>query len=206
MQQQQPRPNAQPHQAPQAEGEKEPTQNQFDTYEKYVDARAEFRARQTARAEFQTLIQQSTQAQQNKDLQDRVEKARNDWNADFYAATQKNPALLQKIANSPALRSDLELLVMESKARIALAEHLADNPALVVQMNQMRPDMAIRTLVEAELKLTAATGGPQRKPSAQAPNLDPVGGGNRSVKKNPYSQDASMEEFIFGTAPLPGRK
>lgn len=204
---QQARPQPQIPQAPQqSEGEKEPTQDQYDSYESYVEARAEFRARQTVRAELQTLQQQSTQAQQTREFQERIEKADTDWNQDLYAATQKNPTLVQKLANAPTLRPDLALALKESKGRVALAEHLADNPAMVIEMNRMRPDQALRTLIETEFKLTAATGGPQRKPSAQAPNLDPVGGGNRPVKKNPYSPDASMEEFIFGTAKIPGRK
>jgi hypothetical protein len=202
QQQQQPRPAPQ---APQAQGEPEPTQEQYQTYEAYVEARAEFRARQTARAEFQNLQTQAIQSQQARSFQERVEKADTDWNTELYAATQKNPALLQKLSNAPGLRPDLQLVLKESNARVALAEHLADNPAMVFQLNQMPPDRAIWTMSEAAFKLTAVTGGPQKKPSAQAPNLDPVGGGNKPAKKNPYSADASVEDFIFGTAKLPGR-
>lgn len=200
---------AKPQAIPQAQrdgGEKEPTQDQYATYEEYIEARADYRAARTVDAKLQALQQQATQAQQYKEVQDRVEKAEVDWNADLYAATQKNPTLIQKLANAPSLRPDLQLLLKESKARVAVAEHLADNPALVIQMNQMPPDRALRALVETEFKLTAVTGGPQKKPSSQAPSLDPVGGSNIPVKKSPYAQDASMEEYIFGTAKLPGRK
>lgn len=205
---QQPNPQQPQARQPAPQAPVQPNEADYPNWEEFRKAEREyFRAEAAFQAEqvIQRHQQQSTQAQQYQALQQRVEKADTDWNADLYAATQKNPALIQKLQNAPALRPDLQLVLKESKARVALAEHLADNPAMVLQINQMPPDQAIWAMSEAAFKLTAATGGPQKKPSAQAPDLDPVGGGNRTTKKNPYSPDASVEDFIFGTARLPSK-
>lgn len=179
-----------------------PKQEDFQTYEDFIRADARFEARQ----EYVRARQEEQQQNQQQSFNERVRKADESFSEKLAEATTKNPALLDKLRNSPALRQDLQFFgIKEADQPIALAEHLADNPALVLQLNQMPPERALRELGKIEAKLTAVTGGPQRKPSAQAPNLDPVGGGKQPAKKNPYSPDASVEDFIFGTARIPGK-
>lgn len=170
----------------------------FSTYEEYIEARAEFRAREAVRQEFINAQARQSQEAQKRSWQERLENADTQFSDKLAEAAEKNPKLMQKLMDAPTLRDDLQLLLKESKSPVALAEYMADNHAFVIKLNQMPMDKAIYTMAETEYKLTAAKGGPSKKPSSQAPDLDPVNGGNRTTKKSPYDPNASMEEFIYG--------
>jgi hypothetical protein len=191
----QPQPNA-----PQA-----PKQEDYPSYEAYIRAEAAFTATQAARQEWANLNRQQQQEAQGRTYQERVETANTTFDQKLYEASTANPKLLEKLANAPTLFPHLQMALKESESPISLAEHLADNPAIVLELNRMAPDKAIAALVRMESKLTTVSGGPSKMPSAKAPNLDPVGGGNTPSKKDPYHKDSSVEEYLLGTRPLPKR-
>lgn len=169
---QQPQPQAQPKPADNGR----PKQEDFQTYEDFIRADARFEARQ----EYIRARQEEQQQNQQQSFNDRVRKADETFSDKLAEATTKNPALLDKLRNSPPLRPDLQFFgVKESDQPVALAEHLADNPALVLQLNQMPAERALREIGKIEAKLTGSSGQPTRKPSAGIPALDAVGAGNK---------------------------
>jgi len=167
-------PQQPPQQKPAEDGR--PKQEDFQSYEEYLEAKAAH----TARQEFARLKAEESQQNQVKDFQERVRKAEESFSEKLYDAAAKNPALMQKLQNAPTLRPDLQLYgLKESDIPVALAEHLADNPVLVLQLNQMPAERALREMGKIEAKLAGSSGQPQRKPSAGIPALDAVGAGQK---------------------------
>lgn len=152
-----------------------PKQEDFGTWEEFVRADARFVAQQEARQEFQRARQEEQRQTQTRGFQERVETADAKFSEKLYEATAKNPALMQKLQNAPSLRGDLQLALKESDAPVALAEHLADNPGLVIQLNQMQPDRAWREMGRIEAKLAGASGQPPKVSQMPKP-MTPVGG------------------------------
>lgn len=192
-------------QQPQPNAPKAPTQDQFATYDEFFDAKAAFTAREAARQEWATLNRQQQQEAQGRTFQERVQAADTSFDQKLYEASTTNPKILEKLANAPTLHPALQMVLKESDSPISLAEHLADNPAIVLELNRMSPDKAIAALVRMENKLTTVSGGPSKMPSAKAPNLDPVGGGTTPSKKDPYAKETSVEDYVAATRRLPKR-
>jgi hypothetical protein len=168
-----------------------PKQEDFQTYEEFVRADARFEARQ----ELARARQEEQQQNQAKSFQERVRKAEESFSEKLYDAATKNPALMQKLQNAPALRPDLQLYgLKESDMPVALAEHLADNPVLVLQLNQMPPERALREMGKIEAKLAGSSGQPPKKPSAGIPALDAVGAGNKPGNKS--ADQLSQDDVI----------
>ena len=184
-----------------------PRQEDFATWEEFVRADARFVAQQETRQEFQRARQAEQQQAQTQKWSERVETADTKFSEELYKATAKNPALIQKLQGAPSLRNDLQLALKESDAPIALAEHLADNPVLVLQLNQMSPDRAWREMGKIEAKLAGSTGQPPpRKPSAGVPDMQPVGAGNKPGAIDPYDPNTSTEDYVRLTRPPPKRR
>ncbi len=86
-------------------------------------------------------------------------------------------------------------MLKDSDKRIELAEHLAENPVQIFQINkfiqQGRVDLALREFGKIEGKLGGSSGQPPKKPSAGIPALDAVGAGQKPGPKHvdQYSQD-----------------
>jgi hypothetical protein len=175
---------SQPQQQPQQQKPAEPgrpKQEDFQTYEEYVRADARYEARQ----EYLRARQEEQQQTQAKSFEERVRKADETFSEKLYDAAAKNPALMQKLQNAPTLRADLQLFgLKESETPVALAEHLADNPVLVLQLNQMPMERALREIGKIEAKLAGSSGQPVRKPSAGIPALDAVGAGQKPGQRS----------------------
>lgn len=181
----------QPQAQPKAASDGRPKQEEFQTYEEYIRADARYEARQ----EYLRARQEEAQQNQAKGFEDRVKKADESFTEKIYAAATKRPELLQKIQNAPALRPDIQLFgLKESDNPDILAEHLADNPMLILQLNQMPVEKALREIGKIEAKLTGSSGQPPRKPSAGIPALDAVGAGN---KPGPRTGDNLSQDDVI---------
>ncbi len=189
----------QPQQQPQQpQAEEPPKQEDFQSFEHWQIELGKYGARQ----ELSRHHNQMQQAQQVQQFHERVRTADSNFEAKIFEAEAIDPTLRAALENAPRLRDDLQLMLKESDHPVALVKHLAANPAEVFRLNQMRPDLALREMVKAEMKLTAVPGGPSKMPSAKAPNLDPVGGGNTPAPKDPYSRDTSEIDYVTATRKL----
>ncbi len=155
--------------------------------------------------ELQKREHVNNQQQQTRQFHERVAKADSTWEEKVYAETAKDPNFRQALMDAPALRPDLQLMLKESDDPIALAKFLAANPEKIISMNRMPFEQGIRELGRTEARLTTVTAGPSKIPAKQAPDLDPVGGGNTPPAKNPYSQQSSEVDYVAATRRLPQR-
>ncbi len=134
-----------------------------------------------------------------------MKKADTTWEEKVYTESAKDPKFIESIQNAPALRPDLQLMLKESDDPIALARFLAANPGQIIAMNQMPFEKGIRELTKAEMSLTTVKAGPSKIPAKQAPDLDPVTGGNTPPAKNAYRDSVSEVDYVAATRKLPKR-
>lgn len=167
-----------PQPQPKNPADQAPKPEDFSTYEEYVRADARFVARQEAQQEFQKARQADQQQAQQWSAQERVRKADESFNTKLHEALAKDPALLTTLQNAPTLRPDLQLFgLKESDTPIELAKHLAANPALILQLNQMPAERALREMGKIEAKLQGSGGQAQAKVSQMPKPMPPVGTG-----------------------------
>lgn len=159
----------------------------------------------TVQQELQKRELADRQQQQSRQFQERVEKADMTWEEKVYAESAKDPNFQKALMDAPALRPDLQLMVKESDDPIALAKYLAANPEKILAMNRMPYEQGIREMGRTEARLATVTAGPSKIPAKQAPDLDPVGGGNTPPPKNPYSPQSSEVDYLAATRRLPQR-
>jgi len=159
----------------------------------------------TVQQELKKHEQATSQQQQLRQHQERLMKADSTWEEKVYAETAKDPNFQKALMDAPTLRPELQLALKESDDPIALARFLAANPEKIISMNRMSFEQGIRELGRTEARLATVTAGPSKIPAKQAPNLDPVGGGNTPPPKNPYSPQSSEVDYVAATRRLPTR-
>jgi hypothetical protein len=159
----------------------------------------------TVQQELQKRDHVNSQQAQARQHHERVVKAESTWEEKVYAETAKDPSFQEALMNAPALRPDLQLMLKESDDPIALAKFLTANPDKIIALNRMPYEQGIRELGRTEARLTTVTAGPSKIPAKQAPNLDPVTGGNTPPPKSPYSPQSSEVDYLAATRRLPQR-
>lgn len=195
------RESAQPQQpAPQAP--QPPKQDDFQTYEEYIDARATFKAEQAAEAKWNGLQQQQRQATQQQAEQARIYNAETNWGQKSHEAAAKYPDFEQKIATSAPLTNAHAMAVMKASPVAGdLAYHLASNPDVVGRLNGMHPIDAAAELGRIEGKLAGSTTPPKPSVSKAPKPISPVGSGKTPASRE-YSDDMSQEEFNATYKPI----
>lgn len=157
----------------------------------------------TVQQELAKERQNQSQQEQTRQFYDRVKKADSTWEEKIYAESAKDPKFIESIQNSPLLRPELQLMLKESDDPIGLAKFLAANPGQIIAMNNMSFEKAIREMTKAELSLTTGKAGPSKIPAKEAPDLDPVTGGNQPAPKNVYKDNVSEVDYVAATRRLP---
>lgn len=178
------RPAQQQETAPQTD--EAPKRESYESYEDYIEARAEYRAEQKVKAAFaeqQQRVQQSTQQataqQQGQQFQAQVEKARQAI-ADFDDVVST--------ADIPISQTMREA-ILESEVGALLTYHLAKHPAEATRIATLSPTSQAKALGVIEANL-------QRKAEPQvskAPTpITPISGGARTTSD---PSKMSMEDY-----------
>lgn len=179
-----------------------PKQDEYATYEEYIRADSRFHAEQAAEKKWNDLSQRAQQQDFQRKASTRLADAESNWVSKVSSAP---PATIQAIQAAPVAPVQTAWIqIQEADNNVAVAEFLSKNPAEMTRINQMWPDQQAREIARLDVKL-AASGGPSKMPSAKAPNLDPVGGGNTPAKKDPYNTTTSAEDYVLATRRLPGK-
>lgn len=174
-----------------------PKQEDFATYEEYLDARADFRAEQ----KYAALEQKRQQTEQVRAFEDRVAKAEVNWAQKWTEAAAKDPAAIQAIqAAVIPLRGDLQVNLKEHANPIALGKHLATDPALTMELNSLPPDLAVRRMWEIGQSLAGSKTQPASASKAPPP-ISPVGAGKTNTAVG-YRDDMSQEEYNRAFPPM----
>lgn len=165
-------------QTPAPSSDKAPTIDQFDSFDDYVAAKAEY----IASKKIEQALSEREQRQQQQYQQTQQEQLQADWNKRIVEATVEMPDFEDVIAASdvpmtPAMRD----AIFESDVGPKLAYYLASNPDEAIKIANMSPIGAIRALGRIEERLALS---PVKKITSAPPPVASVAG-TASVTKNP---------------------
>lgn len=173
-----------------------PKQEDFATYEEYLDARADYRAE----TRFHSLQEQQQRQAQVHQYQERAMRAEINFAQKLHEAAAKDPSVLPILQTAPTLRDDLQVNLKEHKDPVGLAKHLAQNPNLVFEMNNLPPDLAVQRMWEIGQSLAGSKTQPVSASKAPPP-ISPVGAGKTNTSGG-YRSDMSQEEFNATFRPI----
>lgn len=168
-------------------GDKAPTLDQFESFDDYVAAKAEY----IASRKIEQALSEREQRQQQQYQQTQQEQLQASWNKRIVEATAEMPDFEDVIATSdvpmtPAMRD----AIVESDVGPKLAYYLANNPDEATKIANMSPIGAIRALGRIEERLASS---PVKKITSAPPPVGSVAG-SASVTKNPDKMSA--EEWL----------
>jgi hypothetical protein len=174
-----------------SKSEDAPKRDDFESYEDYIEARAEWRAEQKVAKRFEDYEakqkkvseeQRQTEAQKEfeKAVNKRIEAGRKEY-ADFDAVI--NDAVED---GTIPLNSELYFGIIDSDIGHKLAYHLSKHPSEAEKLLAMTPRAQLRELGKLEDRLSA------KKPKAET--METVGG--RNPVTNGLRDGMSMEEFV----------
>lgn len=174
-----------------------PKQEDYATYEDYIDARSEFKAEAAANARWEKLQQEQQQIQRNQEQQTREQSIESNWSQKTTEARAKYSDFDEKLSNAPRLHPIAQQVLRNAQNAGDLGYHLASNPDLIAKVNGMHPlDMAAE-LGRIEGKLSGVA--PQPPKVSQMPKpMAPIGG-NKSNKGNEGSGAARALEILYPT-------
>jgi len=169
----------QPNQQPNTQAAQAPKPEDFPTYEDFLDARAEFRAKEATRKEWAAIKAEEQQAQRVQAEQTRAQSAESNWSQRASEAAAKYPDFEQKISTVAPLNPVAQAVLKASPMAGDLAYHLAAHPELIDKLNGMHPLDQAAEMGRIEGKLTG-TGG-QPKVSQMPKPMTPINGGKSNA-------------------------
>jgi hypothetical protein len=167
-----------------------PKQEDFSDFDAYQKAVISHEVQQGIQA-FKQQEQQQAYARQQ---QERAQKADMNFTKKLNEAVAKDPHVIALLESAPSLRPDLQVNLKEFSDPIGLGKHLAMNPDLVWEMNNLPPDLAVQRMWGIGQSLAGSTTPPKPSVSKAPPPISPVGSGKTSTSGG-YRDDMSQEEF-----------
>ena len=173
-----------------------PTGEQFQTYEDYSMALAEFVA-DTKQTEH-TAAQQQAHEQQRQAQQQRVQLDR--WSKTLEEARQHDPKFDETLNLDTPMSLPMQHLAMESPHGIAILQWLSANPDDAQRISTLHPAETYREMGKLEARLEAASStknsGPARVVSSAKAPIKPLG--TSPPAENPFeiTDDLSVDEHI----------
>jgi len=163
-----------------------PTIDQFNNFDEYVTAKADF----IAKRQIEQTLTEREQRQRTEHQSASQAKLDAEWTKRVEKATAEMPDFEDVVASSEApMTEPMKRAIKESDIGPKLAYHLANNPDEAAAIAEMTPLGAIRAIGRLEERLSK----PAEKKTTSAPApLTPVGG-SAKVSKDPG--DMSMAEF-----------
>ncbi len=150
--------------------EAEPSRDQFEDYESYLDARTEFRAKKTA----QETLKAEREAQERTTSQTREQtehqKQAEDWAKREKEYIAKNPDFEERV--NPFVEGDLQEFSREARMLMVelgpeILDHLAQNPDVVDDIIKLSPLRQVAAL--GKIDLSAPDKGDETKKREPAP-------------------------------------
>lgn len=166
----------------------EPKQDDFKSYDDFLVARAEFRARETVRKELETL---STTVQQNQTQADRDARTA-DWGLKVEEARDKYDDF-DEIAQNPDLpvTPEMATAIQDADNGADIAYHLGENPTLAREIAALPPIRAVMRIGQISDQLSKP---PSPKPTAAPKPPVQVQGGGVAPQKDPSKM--SYPEYV----------
>lgn len=130
---------------PEAPTSKKPTPDQFNTYEEYVEAFADWKAEQ----KFSELYAKQQQAVEKKSIDERAREVIESYNERVAAFTEEHEDFREKISKlriSEEVGPSLQNALLEDENGPALAYHIATHPEIQQRINEMSSTQALAYL------------------------------------------------------------
>ena len=176
---------------PETVASKAPSQDEFGSYEEYLEAKAEYIA--------DKKVEQKLAEREQKQTQSKVEAERNEvvktWEQKSNAASEKYVDYYEALEASDHIHVPKPLTdaIMESDIGTDLAYHLAKNPGELERIVSLKPHAALMALGKLEDKLSQTPAA--KKPVSKAPApIKPLGG--NATASTAHSPNDDMETFI----------
>lgn len=146
-----------------------PKREQFETYEAYIDARAEWKAAEA----FKQLQQKAEGARQ----QEAVRQRESTWQRRVSKAAAEiedfeSVVMSDALAISPVMAEAMK----DSEIGPQIAYHLGKNPSEALRISQLSPAAQAREIGKIEAQLENKAAEPAKKPSKAPPPIEPVNG------------------------------
>ena len=168
-----------PQQQQRQSDDQEPRIDNFDNFDQYVAAKAEYIARKQIES---TLTEREKRQQAEREATERA-KTVESWNKRIAAATAEMPDFEEVLASSDVpMTPPMQQAIMESDIGPKLAYYLANNPDEAEKIASMSPIGAIRTLGRIEERLSNSK--PAVKTTDAPPPIKPIGA-SAAVSKDP---------------------
>ncbi len=163
----------------------EPKREDFDDYEQYLEARAEFRAVKALDARLQQQEAQRAQQAQMTEQQKQVAT----WNAKLAEARSKLPDFDDVTSADVPITQSMSSAIMDSDKGAEVAYYLAKNPAEAARIAALSPIGQVREIGKLEDRVAAKP----VKPSSAPEPIKPVGA--RSSGSDPFSDKLPMDQW-----------
>ena len=171
------------------EAPKKPTQDEYDTYEDYIEALSDWKSdqklAQTEKRLEEKLTQRSARETRERAIKEKFEEAR------------KRLPDFDEVLRKTEVTEDVHGLVTGSEMPAEVAYYLGKNPEVTRRINALAPIDAAREIGKIEAKIQTRlrdASPPPKKKTPTAPALQkPLGGGASSSGKNP--SEMTHEEY-----------
>jgi hypothetical protein len=176
-----PQPQDKPAQPAQDAGE--PKRESFDSYEAFIEAKAEWRAEKAAERKLSEREKQTKEASSAKEREEQQKQFRS-----HMAKVEKDlPDLQEVMENSEAVvtESMVEAIYAEGELGIRISYELAKNPAEAERIAALSPARQAAEIGKLAVKLSAAPVVEPKKPSKAPEPIKPVGGKESAGDKEP---------------------
>lgn len=175
---------------------KEPSRKDFDTYEEYLEARADYKAEKRVAAqlaEYEKKNAKESDDQRQASTAKELEKLANKRVADGRKEYPDFDSVIQDAFEEGLIDANSEVYygIVESDMGHRLAYHLSTHPEEAKKLKTLSPRGVQRELGKLEDKLAAA--GMKKEKAETMETLE----GGRPVKNNdPMREDLSMDDYV----------
>lgn len=164
----------------------EPKREQFEDWDQYVTAKAEWSAERKVRAALREADEARTKAEREREAQD----VQRDFEKRMSKARQAMPQIDEYVDEiGPLLTPHIAQAIKASEKAPELVAHLARNPDALDRILSMSAVRSVYELGRLEAKLTA----PPKRSNAPEPAAP---GRARAAPANPLRDDAPMSDWI----------
>lgn len=155
-----------------------PKREQYETYEQYIEARAEYRADKRAAETTRKAIEEARKSETEGRTREGQEKAVREWNRKLEAARDEIPDFDEVCAESEApVTEAMAAAIRESDRPGHLVHHLAKNPKEAERIAALSPARQAAEIVKLEDKLAK----PAKRPSNAPAPIEPVAVGTAAA-------------------------
>lgn len=176
-----------PQPAPKANTETAPRREDFQNYEDFVDARAEFRARQVMKAELEKREQEYTKAQQEAQRRDSEKASTEALDRFMSQGMEKFGEDFEDVGGDDLpITEAMAAALVDLEYGVDVAWHLRQHPREAARISKLSPARQISELGKLEDRVLAAS---RTSPSSAPDPIRPV-----KTKQAPASDEPSSDD------------